>query len=318
MQQFLSRLNIPGFDPNAYFSSHQSNTSMLPNIAIAVSGGGYRACMTGGGAVQAFDSREANSSAPGHLGGLLQSATYLAGLSGGSWLVGSIYVNNFTTLSGLLNNNGASSLWEFQNSIFKGPATGGLQVLDTAHYYDEIYNNVQAKSVNFNTSITDYWGRALSFQMINATNGGPSYTWSSIALDDQFSKGLTPMPIVVADGRAPGELLIPANTTVYEFNPFEFGTFDPTTYGFVPLEFLGSNFSGGVLPDGEQCVRGFDNAGYVMGTSSSLFNQFLLRINESSIPSIFRSALTTILTDIGQANDGMFIFRVLTFPIAAV
>ncbi|MCJ1243913.1 Lysophospholipase 1 [Trapelia coarctata] len=303
MQQFLSRLNIAGFDANAYFSSHQSNTSMLPNIGIAVSGGGYRACMTGGGALQAFDSRETNSTASGHLGGLLQSATYLAGLSGGSWLVGSIYVNNFTTMSSLLNNHAASSLWEFQNSIFKGPATAGLQVLDTSHYYDEIYNNVQAKSVNFNTSITDYWGRALSFQMINATNGGPGYTWSSIALDDQFSKGQTPMPIVVADGRAPGELLIPANTTVYEFNPFEFGTFDPTTYGFVPLEFLGSNFSGGVLPDGAQCVRGFDNAGYIMGTSSSLFNQFLLQINDSSIPSIFRSALTTILTDIGQANN---------------
>lgn len=309
MQQFLGRLSIPGFDANAYFSSHQSNTSMLPNIAIAVSGGGYRACMTGGGAIQAFDSREANSSAPGHLGGLLQSATYLSGLSGGSWLVGSIYVNNFTTVSSLLNNNGASSLWEFQNSIFKGPATGGLQVLDTAHYYDAIYNDVQAKSVNFNTSVTDYWGRALSFQLINATNGGPGYTWSSIALDDQFSHGQTPMPILVADGRAPGELLIPANTTVYEFNPFEFGTFDPTTYGFVPLEFLGSNFSGGVLPNNEQCVRGFDNAGYVMGTSSSLFNQFLLGINDVNIPSILRSALATILTDIGQANNDIASYK---------
>ena len=274
--------------------------------------------MTGGGAIQAFDSREANSTTPGHLGGLLQSATYLAGLSGGSWLVGSIYVNNFTTVSGLLNNNGASSLWEFQNSIFSGPATGGLQVLNTAQYYDEIYKEVNAKSMNFNTSITDYWGRALSFQLINATNGGPSYTWSSIALDDQFSNGQTPMPIVVADGRAPGELLIPANTTVYEFNPFEFGTFDPTTYGFVPLEFLGSNFSGGVLPDGQQCVRGFDNAGYVMGTSSSLFNQFLLGINDSSIPGVFRSALTTILTDIGQANNGTYISQIPKSPISAL
>ena len=56
--------------------------------------------------------------------------------------------------------------------------------------------------------------------------------------------------------------VIPGNTTIYEFNPFEFGSWDPTTYGFVPLEYLRSNFSGGVLTGDEECVRGFDNAGY--------------------------------------------------------
>ena len=76
-------------------------------------------------------------------------------------------------------------------------------------------------------------GRALSFQLVNASDGGSSYTWSSLALDENFTNGKVPMPLVVADGRAPGEFLIPGNTTVFEFNPWEFGTFDPTTYGFV-------------------------------------------------------------------------------------
>ena len=143
----------------------------------------------------------------------------------------------------------------------------------------------------------------LSFQLLNASDGGVSYTWSSIALVDDFANGNIPMPLVVADGRAPGELLIPGNTTVYEFNPWEFGTFDPTTYGFVPLEYLGSNFSGGILPDNEQCVRGFDNAGYIMGTSSSLFNQFLMQVNQSSIPDLAKRFINNILTDIGQDNN---------------
>ena len=305
MQDLLTRLNITGFDVQTYFTNHQGNLSMLPNVALAVSGGGYRACLNGGGAVQAFDSRENNSTADGHLGGLLQSATYLAGLSGGGWLVGSIYVNNFTTISGLLNNGNSSSLWEFQNSIFEGPATGGIQLLDAADYYSTIYDEVQGKTdaVGFNVSITDYWGRALSFQLINATDGGPSYTWSSIANDVAFSQGQSPMPLLVTDGRAPNQLLISSNTTVYEFSPWEFGSWDPTTYGFVPLEYLGSNFSGGVLPPGDQCVRGFDNAGYVMGTSSSLFNEFLLQINTTSISSIFKDALTGILTDLGENNE---------------
>ena len=304
MQELLARLNIAGFDANKYFDDHKSNTSQLPNIGIAVSGGGYRACLNGAGAIQAFDGRESKFSAPGHLGGLLQAATYFSGLSGGGWLVGSIFINNFTTISALQTDN-TSTVWEFGNSIFTGPDTKGIQLLSSADYYRTIYDEVQGKTnaADFDTSITDYWGRALSFQLINATNGGPEYTWSSIALADNFAKGETPLPILVADGRAPGELLVSNNATVYEFNPWEFGTFDPTTYGFAPLEYIGSNFSNGILPSSEQCVRGFDNAGYVMGTSSSLFNQFLLQINDTSIAPAFKSVLKTLLTDLGQANN---------------
>lgn len=126
MRDLLGRLNISGFDAESYIINNAKNASALPNIAVAVSGGGYRACLNGGGVIQAFDSREINSTAAGHLGGLLQSATYLAGLSGGGWLVGSIFVNNFTTITSLLDNN-ASSVWKFGNSIFEGPATGSIQ-----------------------------------------------------------------------------------------------------------------------------------------------------------------------------------------------
>lgn len=124
------------------------------------------------------------------------------------------------------------TIWELENSIFKGPATGRFQLLDSARYFDNVYDAVNGKSdAGYNTSVTDYWlvlirmklqlftklnrGRALSFQLVNASEGGPSYTWSSIALFDDFADGNIPMPLVVADGRAPGELLIPGNTTVY-------------------------------------------------------------------------------------------------------
>lgn len=62
-------------------------------------------------------------------------------------------------------------------------------------------------------------GRTLSFQLINATDGGADYTWSSLALDQSFISGSSPMPLVVADGRAPGEQLIPGNTTIYGMWP---------------------------------------------------------------------------------------------------
>lgn len=94
MRTFLSALDITDFDVDSYFSLHESNTSALPNVGLAFSGGGYRACLNGAGALKAFDSREQNSSiSNGALGGLLQSATYVAGLSGGGWLVSSVFVS---------------------------------------------------------------------------------------------------------------------------------------------------------------------------------------------------------------------------------
>lgn len=303
LRDLLRRIGIPGFDGPGYISDHETNQSALPNIAIAASGGGYRALLNGAGAIAAFDSREENSTTAGHLGGLLQSSTYLGGLSGGGWLVGSLFINNFTTISALLNDP-SETVWRFDQSIFEGPDKGSIQLLDTADYFRTIENQVRDKrDAGFNRSVTDYWGRALSFQLINATDGGPAYTWSSIALADNFAQGNAPFPVLVADGRAPGEMLISGNSTVYEFNPYEFGSWDPTTFGFAPLAFIGSNFSNGVLAQSEQCVRGFDNAGYVMGTSSSLFNQFLLNLNNTSIPDFAKPFVATVLESFGQSNN---------------
>jgi lysophospholipase len=85
MIDLLGRLNITGFDAAGYINAHANNVTALPNIAISASGGGYRAMLNGAGLLSAFDSRSDNATAPGHLGGLLQSATYLSGLSGGRY-----------------------------------------------------------------------------------------------------------------------------------------------------------------------------------------------------------------------------------------
>ena len=295
-------MNITGFDVDGYFSSHSSNDSNLPNIGIAASGGGYRACLNGAGVIQAFDSREANSSAAGQLGGLLDSATYFSGLSGGGWLVGSIYVNNFSTISNLLD-DGSTSVWHFDNSILEGPDTSGPQIISTTEYYADLYSDVHSKSDDFETTLTDYWGRALSYQLVNASDGGPAFTWSSIVNDTLFSAAKAPLPLLVSDERLPGQILISGNTTVYEFSPWEFGSWDPTTYAFAPLQYLGTNFTNGAVEDAASCVRGFDNVGFVMGTSSSLFNDILLQANISTSSTLLNSAIQDILDDLGRSND---------------
>ena len=196
MQELLGRLNITGFDASAYINNHGNNISALPNIGIAASGGGYRALMNGAGALAAFDSRTPNSTNTGQLGGLLQSATYLSGLSGGSWLVGSIYTNNFTSVQSIIDSH--SQIWDFSNSILKGPSQG-LPLLSTVEYYRQLYDVVLGKeNAGFNTSLTDYWGRALSYQLVNASQGGAAYTFSSVADDPEFSAGNVPMPIFIS------------------------------------------------------------------------------------------------------------------------
>ena len=303
MKTLLTRLNITNFDAETYIQNYQDNASALPNIGIAVSGGGWRTLLNGAGAIEAFDSRTPQATKSGHLGGLLQSSTYLAGLSGGSWLVGSIFMNNFSTITALRDTN-SGSLWEFGNSVLEGPDEGGLQIFNTADYYKNLVEDVTGKEdAGFDITITDIWGRSLSYQLINATDGGPKYTWSSIAQSQGFMNGDTPLPVVISDEKFPNEVLIAQNTTIYEFNPFEMGTWDAVTYGFVPTKYLGSNFSAGVLPPGDQCVIGFDNGGFVMGTSSSLFNQILLGVNATSLPSIVKNVLNTVLGKLGANNE---------------
>lgn len=303
MIDFMKRANIQGFDAEGYIRAASNNMSALPNIAIAASGGGYRALMNGGGFVAAADSRTAGSTGKGGIGGLLQSATYLAGLSGGGWMVGSVMLNNFSTIEALRDNG---KTYQFSSSIFRGPKESGVSVFNTASYWNDIIDQVSGKrDAGFNTSLTDFWGRALSYQLINAPNGGPAYTFSSIALDESFKQGKTPFPILVADGRLREERVVSLNATVYEFNPFEMGSFDPTVRGFVPTAYIGSNFSNGAIPTNGKCVRGLDSASFVMGTSSSLFNIFILQNVSAidSIPGFIADTIVSILTDIDGNHD---------------
>ncbi|OAG12182.1 uncharacterized protein CC84DRAFT_1211783 [Paraphaeosphaeria sporulosa] len=308
MRELLTRINIDGFDAGKYIDDNRDNTTNLPNIGIAFSGGGYRAMLNGAGALAAFDSRTPNATnGASQLGGLLQASTYIAGLSGGGWLVGSIYMNNFTSVQNIIDQNEPGDVWQLGNSILKGPETGGIQILSTAEYYGNLVNTVTDKKDavgGFDTSLTDYWARALSFQFVNASDGGPGYTWSSIQDDPDFKNADAPFPILIALERAPGEAVLSLNSTNIEFNPFEMGSFDPTLYGFAPLRYIGSNFSNGELPDNEKCVRGFDNGGFVMGTSSSLFNQVILQFqDDNAAPALIKSALKSILEALGENED---------------
>ncbi|KAH7231367.1 lysophospholipase catalytic domain-containing protein [Fusarium redolens] len=301
LKNILKRLNIGNIDTNSYLDGIVSDGDALPRIGIAISGGGYRAMMNGAGAIAAFDNRTTNSSGKGHLGGILQAATYLSGLAGGSWVVGSLYTQNFTSVQSIISAKSGflSTLWQFDDSILEGPAD-----LSRSRYYRELYQDVNDKvDAGFNKSITDYWGRALSYQLVNASDGGPAYTFSSIANDTNFADAQTPMPIIVAIERTTGQVQIATNSTIVEFNPWEMGSYDPGLSAFAPLKYVGSSFDNGTLKRGSHCIAGVDNVGFVMGTSASLFNQAFLQIDKAkNVPDFLLKAINNTLADIGEEN----------------
>jgi lysophospholipase len=156
-----------------------------PTIGIAMSGGGYRALLVGAGVLAAFDDRTTGSKEPGNLGGLLQSSTYVSGLSGGGWLVGSLFVNNFTSVQDIIAGeaDGHTSIWNFGRPMLEGPKTRHIPGLSTYDYWKTISNQVNGKKqAGFDLSISDYWARTLSFQMINATNGGPGMLYMIVSI----------------------------------------------------------------------------------------------------------------------------------------
>ncbi|RDA88904.1 hypothetical protein CP532_5509 [Ophiocordyceps camponoti-leonardi (nom. inval.)] len=300
IRDLLKRINIPGFDSDAYLRNGSSSAAM-PNIGIAISGGGYRAMLTGAGVLSAFDDRTPGSTEKGNLGGLLQSATYLSALSGGSWLVGSMYANNFSTVQSMVDSD---RIWQFDRSILKGPPH-----LSAIKYYKDIFGDVEDKKKGgFETSITDYFGRALSFQLINAPNGAPSYTFSSIQGDERFKSAEVPVPIIVADGREPGQKVISQNSTIFEYNPWELGSSDFNLAGYVPLKYTGSKFENGMLSSNDSCIGGYDNIGFILATSASVFNEAVGKLVNSSdkpkdIPGFAVSGLKKILNELGKKNN---------------
>ncbi|KAK6460816.1 lysophospholipase [Scheffersomyces coipomensis] len=286
LSTFLTNANLTDFDVDSFLSSNS------PTIGLAFSGGGYRAMLTGAGELAALDSR--TNSANSGLKGLLQSSTYLAGLSGGSWLVGSVALNDFISVDEIISQD---TLWNLNNSILD---PDGIDVIGNTLYWTAVSAEIAAKQLaGFKVTITDPWARTLSYQLLTNSNPleGSALCYSDIVNLDSFQNHQAPFPIVVSDSRAPGQLLLDSNSTIFEFNPYEFGSWDPALYQFIPTQYIGSDLDGGVPVNSYACVKGFDNGGFVMGTSSSLFNEVILDVSQVDIPTFLSDLLSTFVLD---------------------
>lgn len=296
---FLKDSNLTDFDVDEFMDEVNDTIK----IGISFSGGGYRAMLNGAGQMLALDDRFEPANKYG-LGGILQASTYLVGLSGGNWLVGSVVLNDYVSVESIITEN---DIWDLENSIIN---YGGWNVIEAVKYYTQIYGALEDKEdAGYDRSITDIWGRALSYQFFSTMHhAGSSLLWSDIRSIDAFKNHSMPFPIVVADGRTPGQYIISGNSTVFEFTPYELGSWDPSLYQFVDLKYLGTELDDGE-PITEECVGGYDNAGFVMGTSSSLFNQFILQLGTVDLPSVISGLIKKILGSVSSDENDIAIYE---------
>jgi lysophospholipase len=266
------------------------NTTLakLPTIALTTSGGGYRSLLLGAGVIQGLDARDSNVSTSG----LFDAITYQAGLSGGAWLLSSFAGNNYPTITSL-----KEDLWKdaFQNSLLVP------SFLFASNAYAKVIVDIQAKqAAGFLPTLTDPWGRLLAYQLLQGDDGGAAKTFSGVTTLSNFTSYNVPYPIITALGVKTwlGECIPGPNATTYEFTPYEFGSWDSDVSAFTPTAYLGSSLSGGVPTTSNVCVKNYDNLGYVLGTSSNIYNQYCTYVPEpvNSTSSLANNLATMVNT----------------------
>lgn len=248
-----------------------NNKSLV--IALAPSGGSFRALLTGAGELSALDNRTKGAFEYG-LGGLLQASTYLAGLSGSSWLVGSLAANDFPGIDEILKER---SIWDLEHLYL---TNNGVRPFGALTEWQQIIHDVHTKKyIGFDTTATDYYARALATQLFSKESRyGLNLSFLSLRERGPILSGDMPLPIIEAVGKPTDKDVIILNLTVFEMNPFEFGTWDMYGNGFIDMKYLGSNITAGKA---SQCATNFDNIGFLVGASLTMFDAVLQELSSS-------------------------------------
>jgi lysophospholipase len=221
--------------------------------------------LSSAGVVQALDGTDSQLSTSG----LYQALIYHAGLSGGSWL-----------LSSLVGNGGDARVSALQRDLWTG-ALEANSIWPTNILFAEegppIRSQLETKqAAGFDPTIPDTWGRFISYQILRGADGGAATRMSDVLKIKDFNAATIPFPIITAlakTGGISGDSCDPElDSPQFEFTPYETGSWDNGIGAFTPTAFLGTEVSNG-SPVGGQCIKNFDNLGYLFGASSARFEE---------------------------------------------
>ncbi|KAF8954226.1 acyl transferase/acyl hydrolase/lysophospholipase [Flammula alnicola] len=297
------KASLPAYVSNILAPRRVSRNQDFPKLGIALSGGGLRAAYFAAGVLTSLDGR--NKTHPTGTNGVLQAATYLAGLSGGGWFTTALIQANFPTVPELvfptIDPNEPAS-----NSRFGGFMTGIDLLLpngatgNNTGYFEAVVAELSEKhAAGFPVTITDAWSREVARHFVNGTTAsnileegthGTGILFSGIQNVPTIKSHSQPFPIILANAIPPAltanpndtkELsdIIPGNdvpvgSEIWEINLFETGSWDPSLGSFIPTRLLGSTPASGSGPSKRDanCVVGFDQASYIAGISSNVWN----------------------------------------------
>lgn len=283
---YLNRAGLKDFDAVKFIN--EESTKPI-NIGVTLSGGSYKAALVDAGEIAALDDRVKEANEFG-LGGVLQATSYISGLSGGSWVLGSLAMQDWPSIEEVIHTN-PHDTWNLtatrQTVNGTGVELGIYPVLSnntekfSQHLNNWVYDDVgigydieQKQQAGFPTNLIDAYGRSVAYQFLpeGEDNFMVSSTWSDLREKHSFRNYDMPFPIVQTVGRDTKTKYYGLNSTVYEFNPYEMGSFDGGLNAFTDLKYIGTNVSNGIPQD--HCIEGYDNVGFVMGSSSAIFNAF--------------------------------------------
>ena len=87
-------------------------------------------------------------------------------------------------------------------------------------------------------------------------------------------------------------------TPSYEFTPYEFGSWDKGVAAFTQTKFLGTNMTNGNPTEEDVCTTNYDKLGYIMGSSSNIFNlacaDYQLEQTTDAIKTLFFSLVDAV------------------------
>jgi len=158
----------------------------------------------------------------------------------------------------------------------------------------------------------------------NDTAHGAGQLWSNVPLIPSWQQYQVPFPIIQADSRpvsSNSTAILDPSSVVYEVNgvphlecgpdrcsfltqmtPMEFGSWDPDLSAMVNISYAGTHLTNGQPDNNTACTTQFDQTGFMMGTSASLFNVsvymartlFLIEIDDGRPCTSNSSTLPTI------------------------
>ncbi|KNC85400.1 hypothetical protein, variant [Sphaeroforma arctica JP610] len=265
-----------------------------PRIALAASGGGLRAMLSGAGVFTAFDA-QVPASIETKTGGILQMSTYMGGLSGGSWLVSSLLANEMPPV-----NEWAKTYININTTVFY-PGTNDIEAVAN---YKRFFTQINAKeAAGFDTNLVDLWAKGMAYQILNKI---PSYGNDMLLSDFQtegpFSSFEAPFPILVAASFRPGNSAFDYGD-VFDWNPYHAGSYSPNISAFIELSIVGTSYNNEELASNDGCVTRFDNLQYTFATSSAAFAlPDLSRTKTAVINQVLPDILNLTVTPEGAEN----------------